>query len=583
MVKRRYKRQIAAFVTNFPESPCTFNASDNCGNYLNEIARHSNELKNAKAMVRENKYFYNGHITLSMLQNGGMLVGHTKLFSPNAYAAVALGHITLSQFSLLNLLPVPSVDPKALLNAGYITRLGHVHVFTGLGLLASISGHIVPSQLQPFGLYPFPDGAMTLNGLREGNYATKDCLPTALGLAALHTRYLSMNHFASAGCPADDYSHVTIRQLFAAKYIYGRYRIVTSVGLTALAMGIISRDIYQKLGVFPFGDNGLQNHADEEGDREGERDQSQERERERDQGQDQDQGQGQEREREPGQELEREREPGQELERERELGQELEREREPGQELEREREQGQEREREREQGQEREREREQGQEREREREQGQERERELEQGQEREREREQGQEREREREQGQEREREREQGQEREREREREQGQEREREREPGQERERERERDPKITIVRELVAVGYFRAYTHFITAIGFYAVTHNYINKEYLSGLNLWPCSGELSMTAFLSSGYITYSGHLTSLGYALLHAQYFSIEWLAKLGIFVHDEFYLYHHALGYSGYLKSAYHAIHISMHVTVHHKNPARQVGVFQSN
>lgn len=121
--------------------------------------------------------------------------------------------------------------------------------------------------------------------------------------------------------------------------------------------------------------------------------------------------------------------------------------------------------------------------------------------------------------------------------------------------------------VINDLVQIGYLQPNSYLLTNSAYYAITKGYFSIDNFRGLNIWPFAGTPTMNMFISAGYATYSGHLTSLGYSLLHAQYFPYDWLPRLGIHLHDDFQIFHQALHYGGYFRSDYNLAHTSMHTT----------------
>ncbi|CAF4961106.1 unnamed protein product [Rotaria sp. Silwood1] len=137
--------------------------------------------------------------------------------------------------------------------------------------------------------------------------------------------------------------------------------------------------------------------------------------------------------------------------------------------------------------------------------------------------------------------------------------------------------------VVNDLVHVGYLQSNSYLLTGAAYYGITRGYFTIENFRDLNLWPFSGTPSMNMFVSAGYATYSGHLTQLGYSLLHAQYFPSEWLPRLGIHIHDDFRIFHQALRFGGYFRSDYNVAHSSIHSTSINTNvETAQIGAFRS-
>ncbi|CAF1581884.1 unnamed protein product [Rotaria magnacalcarata] len=411
--KRIFKRQVAGlFPSVTGNAGCDYTASRTCEAYAYGLSQSGVQLQRTISYVQQRKLFVGGLVSLSSLQNGGMCVPNTNLFTANAFSAIDLGHITLPQLATLNLFPVQTVDSNVLLNAGYIGTYGQTNLLTALGVQASIFGHIVPSQLQSLNLYPLQGASLTSETLTQAGYLTPDCVPTALGISALHIRYLSNANFASLGCPFNDYSQVSVSQLSTAKYVYGASNILTPVGLAAMRTGLFSREIYQNLGVFPFG-MGVQAQSSEYVYQEQVQTQS--------------------------------------------------------------------------------------------------------------------------------------------------------------------------STVLNDLVHVGYLQPSNYLLTGAAYYAISREYFSIDHFRSLNLWPCTATPSMNMFVAAGYATYSGHLTGLGYSLLHAQYFPSEWLPRLGINVNDDFHIFHQALRFGGYFRSDYHVAHSSLHTTAVNTNvETAQVGSYRA-
>ena len=125
-------------------------------------------------------------------------------------------------------------------------------------------------------------------------------------------------------------------------------------------------------------------------------------------------------------------------------------------------------------------------------------------------------------------------------------------------------EQTQQVSFVSDLVRTGYLYS-NNLLTNVGYYSVMKQFVSVENLRNLNLWPCPSTISIGAFVAAGYGSYSGHLTTLGTYLYHAQYFSTDLLIRLGIHLHDDFYMYHHALNYGGYISSSYHETHSAVH------------------
>ena len=189
---------------------------------------------------------------MSALQDGSMCFEKTHLLTANAFSALELGHMTFPQFAPFNVFPLKRLDYSALAKYNYINTVGQTSLLTGLGMQAAILGHIAAPELQSLNLYPLQPSSLSLNVLIQGGYLTNDCIPTALGLFALHTRYLSSDTLSSLGCSMNDYSQASIPQLQVAKYVYGTSNLLTPVALAAIRTGYISRERFQSLGIYPI-------------------------------------------------------------------------------------------------------------------------------------------------------------------------------------------------------------------------------------------------------------------------------------------------------------------------------------------
>lgn len=386
---------------------CDYASSRACEAYAYGLSQSGVQLQRTISYVQQRKLFVGGLVSLSSLQSGGMCVPNTNLFTANAFSAIDLGHITLPQLATLNLFPVQAVDANVLLNAGYVSTYGSATLLTALGVQASIFGHIVPSQLQTLNLYPLQTTGITADMLTQAGYLTSECIPTALGISALHIRYFSNANFGSLGCPLSDFSQASVSQLVTAKYVYGASNILTPVGLAALRTGLFTRETYQGLGIFPF-NIGVQSQAAEYVYQETVQTQT--------------------------------------------------------------------------------------------------------------------------------------------------------------------------TTLVNDLVHIGYLQPNNYLLTGAAYYAMTREYFSVEHFRSMNLWPCPGTPSMNMFVAAGYATYSGHLTTLGYSLLHAQYFPADWLPRLGIHVNDDFHIFHQALRFGGYFRSDYTVAHSSLHTAAVSGMDVAQVG-----
>ena len=114
---------------------------------------------------------------------------------------------------------------------------------------------------------------------------------------------------------------------------------------------------------------------------------------------------------------------------------------------------------------------------------------------------------------------------------------------------------------LRDFVRVGYIQANTYLLTGAALYALEKRYFTIEHFRSMKIWPCPVNPSLNSFVTAGYASYSGHLTTLGYSLLHVKYFPHEWLAKIGIHLHIEFHIIHQALRYGGFFNSDYETAH----------------------
>lgn len=349
-------------------------------------------MRRARQNIQQRNLFLFNPSSISALQNGGMCVPNTKLFTANAYSAIDLGHVTVSELSLLNLFPVESIDVDTLLTAGYLNAFGQIYLLSALGVQACIFGHIITKQLQSLGLYPLPRDGITSDILIKGGYLTNDCLLTALGLSALHIGYLQRSDLTASGCDLGDNSQIPLQQLSNAQYIYGGLNIITPVGLAALHAGFLSLELYQRLNIYPFAAN-IQNPSPEDAYQE------------------------------------------------------------------------------------------------------------------------------------------------------------------PTQ----------VPDILSNLARAGYLLPKSNYLTSAAYHAISKKYLSIDVLKSLNIWPCRGKPSMHTFIAAGYATYSGHLTALGNSLLNKQYFPRDWLARLGIRLHDDYHIFFHALYYVGSFRSDYHVAHAAIH------------------
>jgi hypothetical protein len=218
---------------------------------LQHIGTNAAGLRSVISSMVAQNFFVSGLVSISALQNGGMCFPNSNLFTANAFSAIDLGHMTFAQLATLKLFPVRSLNANMLLIYNYINTYGQTNLLTSLGIQATIFGHIAPLQLQPLNLYPLKTLQLTLDVLVQAGYITNDNILTALGISALHIRYLSLKALSDLGC-TNDHSSVTLPQLEAAKYIYGTSKTLTSVGMAALSVGYFTIENYQNLGIFPY-------------------------------------------------------------------------------------------------------------------------------------------------------------------------------------------------------------------------------------------------------------------------------------------------------------------------------------------
>lgn len=103
------------------------------------------------------------------------------------------------------------------------------------------------------------------------------------------------------------------------------------------------------------------------------------------------------------------------------------------------------------------------------------------------------------------------------------------------------------MEFLNHLVTSKYVYQENYLITYVGYLAVTHNAIKVEHLRHLKIWPCSKGVTINLLISAQYITSCGHLTQLGYSLLHAQYISIHLLTALGVHLSNQRHVFCQAL------------------------------------
>ena len=108
--------------------------------------------------------------------------------------------------------------------------------------------------------------------------------------------------------------------------------------------------------------------------------------------------------------------------------------------------------------------------------------------------------------------------------------------------------------IIRELIGAGYVHRKSLLVTNFGYLAVVQKAVKVEHLRRLNLWPSPTEITLDALISAHYVSSCGHLTKLGYSLLHARYYSIHWLTRLGVQISNSRHIFSHAIVYSHFSK-----------------------------
>ncbi|CAF1215014.1 unnamed protein product [Adineta steineri] len=387
IIKRRSKRNTSStpfsFFSNQP-SPYINGDSSNCEQSAAGFAQVGVKVQKKMDDVEKNNLCVIGRPSMSTLQNGGMCGRNSNYLTTNGFAALCRGHTTISQLSTLNLFPVSFVDISGLRNAAYLNKVGQSTILSPLGILASLFGHILPSQLRPLNIYPLQNDMMTSGSLQNAGYLNSDCLPTALGCTASYIGYLPKNYTTSA-CQTSDDSPMTVERLANAKYIHGPLKLITSVGIVAIINGVLSRDDFKNAGCYPFVSGDQTPTSDDAS-------------------------------------------------------------------------------------------------------------------------------------------------------------------------------QDQQTSLISSLVHTGYFFS-NNLISNFGYYAISRSYFTIDQFRDLNLWPYPGEPCMDSFIAAGYASYSGHLTTLGFSLLHAQYFSFDSLAQLGIQIHDDCNIHHHAMTYGGFCHSAYHNTH----------------------
>ncbi|UJR32137.1 hypothetical protein I4U23_019605 [Adineta vaga] len=411
-VKRRSKRDVSPYLASpLLQGPCNYGEITGCDQYAARNTQVGIQLQNTVNYVQQRKFFLSGLVSMPALQSGGMCVPNSNYFTQDAFSALDCGHLTIPQLSALNLFPIQSIDSDGLLNAAYITRFGQSSVLTGLGVMASLFGHVLPSQLRSLSLYPFPNEMITSSFLQQAGYLHSNCLPTALGLTAAYIHYLPSN-FPSTACQLNGDFQLSLDHLISAKYVYGTSKVVTPIGLLAMQHGHVSRDTFRNFGCYPFATSAVSQTQTTEF-----------------------------------------------------MYQETQ-----------------------------------------------------------------------------------------------------------------------QSTIVSDMIRAGFFHS-NMLISNVGYYSYVRSYYTIEQFRSLNLWPCPSTISLSSFIAAGYGSYSGHLTTLGTYLYHAQYFSFDLLTRLGIHLHDDFHMYHQALNYGGYVSSTYHETHSAVHSALTYPSfgaPAVQVGQYQS-
>ncbi|CAF0765804.1 unnamed protein product [Adineta ricciae] len=410
--KRRSKRDFLPMPAPYPVGVCNYGELGSCDQYASHTTQVGVQLQNTINYVQQRKFFVSGLVSVPALQNGGMCFPNTNYFTCDAFDALIRGHLTIPQLSTASLIPVPTIDVEGLQSAAYIIRYGQSHILTGLGVMASIFGHILPSQLRSFNLYPLSNEMLTSGFLQQAGYLQSDCLPTALGLAASYIHYVPTN-FPSSYCQLNGDIPMSVDRLINAKYVYGNYKIVTTTGMLAMQHGYVSRDVYRNFGCYPFAASAFAQTQTSEYVYQ---------------------------------------------------------------------------------------------------------------------------------------------------------------------------EQTQQVSFVSDLVRTGYLYS-NNLLTNVGYYSVMKQFVTVENLRGLNLWPCPSTISISAFVAAGYGSYSGHLTTLGTYLYHAQYFTTDLLIRLGIHLHDDFYMYHHALNYGGYISSSYHETHSAVHSALTYPSygiQAAQVAQYQA-
>ncbi|CAF4561656.1 unnamed protein product, partial [Rotaria magnacalcarata] len=67
---------------------CDYTASRTCEAYAYGLSQSGVQLQRTISYVQQRKLFVGGLVSLSSLQNGGMCVPNTNLFTANAFSAI---------------------------------------------------------------------------------------------------------------------------------------------------------------------------------------------------------------------------------------------------------------------------------------------------------------------------------------------------------------------------------------------------------------------------------------------------------------------------------------------------------------
>lgn len=194
---------------------------------------------------------YPSHISFDAANHQQYCYPASNLLRPSTMDQFIRGHFTSVGLFSIQRKPT-NLNLNSLIDSGYAQNVGSMVLLTNFALLNIISGFLNHADLRPLNLYPLPSEQASFENLLAWQFISHNCVPTAFGLTAIHSRYISRDAFSDAGCQFDRETQLTIPELSAASYIYGNHHVLTSIGFASILSGYLSVEYLESLNLYPF-------------------------------------------------------------------------------------------------------------------------------------------------------------------------------------------------------------------------------------------------------------------------------------------------------------------------------------------